>query len=107
MSVLANRKAMGYSHQVILGQHSNATSLSVAEIIFPDVVLGATFEVEMKVTKIPGTVSALMTTHADNKIPTGPTGWKDQQVMKVLSNSLFRSAGAQPVGINMVNYEAK
>lgn len=61
-------------HASIPGQDKNATSFSFAEIIFPDIVLGAVIEVEMKVTGVAGTATAFMTTHADNRIPTGPIG---------------------------------
>jgi hypothetical protein len=84
---------------LILEQTKDARSFSVAEIIFPDIILGGVIEAEIKMTGVSGTVLDFMTTHADNTLDSGNLGWQDAQVIELLSN--------QPGGINMVNYDSK
>lgn len=61
----------------------------------------------MKLTGVSGTVFNFMTTHADNTLDSSALGWKDAQAVEMLSNSLTKSAGTQPVGIIMKNFDAK
>jgi hypothetical protein len=70
-------------------------------------VLGGVIEAEMKLTGVSGTVLDFMTTHADNTLDSGSLGWQDAQAIELLSNSLLSSAGNQPVGINMVNFDSR
>lgn len=103
-SLIRSRKA---HHIPLSEQTKDAGSFSVAEIIFPDIVLGGVIEAEIKMTGVSGTVLDFMTTHADTTLDSGNLGWQDAQAMEFLSNSLLSSAGTQPVGINMVNYDSK
>ncbi|KAJ9105028.1 hypothetical protein QFC19_003659 [Naganishia cerealis] len=87
-------------------QSSTAKILSVAEVQFPQAMLGGVLEVEAQLTAVPGTCMGIFTSHADSGLDQ-PLGWQDEHDIEMLSTSLFKQVGGQPAGISMVFYEPK
>lgn len=87
------------------GQDKNAKTISVAEITFPDVLLGGVIEITAKLTNIAGTCMGMFTTHADPW--DRPLGWKDEQDVEILGGNLFQGNEFQPSGIQMYNWDPK
>ncbi|KAI5449255.1 hypothetical protein NCC49_005171 [Naganishia albida] len=86
-------------------QDKNAKTISVAEITFPDVLLGGVIEITAKLTNIAGTCMGMFTTHADPW--DRPLGWKDEQDVEILGGNLFQGNEFQPSGIQMYNWDPK
>ncbi|KAJ9105031.1 hypothetical protein QFC19_003662 [Naganishia cerealis] len=62
------------------------------------------FEIEAKVTTVPGTCMGMFTSHADADLPE-PLGWQDMQDIEMLSASILQATSLQPAGIQMINYD--
>lgn len=88
------------------GQDKNAKTISVAEISFPDLLLGGVIEMTVQLTNIAGTCMGMFTTHADGGLAK-PFGWQDEQDIEILGGTLFVGNEFQPSGIQMYNWEPK
>ncbi|KAJ9105027.1 hypothetical protein QFC19_003658 [Naganishia cerealis] len=62
------------------------------------------FEIEAKMTTIPGTCMGMFTSHADNDLP-APLGWQDEQDIEMLGASMLQATSLQPAGIQMINWD--
>lgn len=89
-----------------LGQDKNAKTFSVAEIAFPDTLLGGVIEIEAKLTNVAGTCMGMFTSHADAGLEK-PFGWQDEQDIEILGGNLFKGNEFQPSGIQMYNWDPK
>lgn len=94
-----------YSYPSI-GQEKNAKTISVAEISFPDLLLGGVIEITAQLTNIAGTCMGMFTSHADAGLDK-PFGWQDEQDIEILGGNLFVGNEYQPSGIQMYNWEPK
>jgi hypothetical protein len=86
-----------------IGQNPNATTFSAAEIIFPDIALGGIWEIEAKVTNVPGSVFGFFTFHADPQ--NAPLGWKDSQAFEILSSTILEGNAYNKPGMQTTNFE--
>jgi hypothetical protein len=85
-------------------QDKSAKTFSVAEVTFPDTLLGGVLEFTVKLTSTPGTCMAMFTIHADSGMDK-PFGWQDEQDIEILGSTMFARNEFQGEGIQMVNYE--
>jgi hypothetical protein len=88
------------------GQSPSASTFSVAEITFPDIVFGGIFQVEAQMTGVPGVVFGFFTTAA-SEWSGAPSGWYDEQDIEILSSAIMASNGYNSPGIQMTEFEPK
>ncbi|KAJ9101047.1 hypothetical protein QFC21_003265 [Naganishia friedmannii] len=83
------------------GQSPTAKHFLGAEIVFPYLALGGYWEVEAKLTNVPGAVAGIYTSHGDPWDK--PLGWKDEQAIKVGSSTLMKGNQYVSAGMHMAN----
>lgn len=87
------------------GQALRASTFSAAEIMFPHMALGGVWEIEARVTKVPGTVFGMFTYHGDPW--DAPLGWQDEQDIEILSSTVLAPSADNEAGIQLTNFDAE
>lgn len=64
---------------------------------------GGYFEVEAKVTKVPGTVFGIFTMHGDPW--DAPLGWHDEQDIEILSSTVLTPSRYNEAGLQLTNFD--
>lgn len=73
----------------------------------PWLTLGGVFEIEAKLTGVPGTTMGIFTYHAGPAQTKVNLGWEDEQDFEMMGETLFNGNRWNKPGMSILNYEAK